>query len=259
MDTNKTDLDKNIQIEEKTIRMRYAKGRSIKWIRSVLLHANDFWFVWALLAGLVLLALVLKLPTFWVTILELLFFLYIILKPMGAVYALVGASTSLQAFFINFILITMAFAGIYYGLFFKDAGICFQGEVAQIDYTIFKDHPDKNMLFLSDTTRTTYLEERNLDGKNVSEEVTQTKVETMRYQRITFSIVLENTLITSLTQDPSDLYYVISDLGESMNAISSDHQKTKLFSYTLLLHILISWLFLGVFISLVYSKFRYEA
>ena len=249
---------KNKKTEPPT-KVTYAKGGVQKWISSVWVHTTDFWFIWALMSGLVILALVLKLPTIWVTILEGLFFLYIILKPMGAVYALVGASTSLRAFFINFILITFAFAGIYYGLFFKDAGICFQGDVAQINYTIFKGHPGINTLLLSDTAQTSFMEERVIDGERFSEQVTQTRIESLEYQRVTLSIVVENTLITSLTQDPSDLYYAISDLGECMNVISSDLKKTQLFSYTLILHILISWLFLGVFISLVYSKFRYEA
>lgn len=240
-------------------RISYAKGKIQQWAKSVWIHATDFWVVWALIAALVVLSLLFKVPNKWITIIEGLFFLYIILKPMGAVYALVGASTSLRAFFINFIIISLAFAGVYYGLFFKDAGICFQGDVAQIDYSIFKDRHGENTLEITDTAKVSFIEERIVDGKHISEQVIQTKVETLTYNRITFSIVAENTLITSLTQDPSDLYYVISDLGESMNAISTDHLKTKLFSYTLLLHILISWLFLGVFISLVYSKFRYEA
>lgn len=240
-------------------RIRYAKTSFQNTLKQVAEHTADFWIVWAIIAALVVLAYLCHVSMTWIYILEGVFVVYIILKPMGAVYALVGASTSLRSFLLNFILISMAFVGIYYGLFFRNAGICFDTDIAQIDYDIFKDRHGERIIEIPDTTKLSFFEERIVNGVSESEMVIQTKVETLNYHRITLGLVIENTLITSLTQDPSDLYYVISDLGENMNAISTNKEITRLFTYILLLHILVSWLFLGVFISLVYSKFRYEA
>lgn len=246
--------------DNKNTNLKYPREWFSKKYLSIKHHIADFWFVWGLMLLLLLVSLIVPIPKSWVTILELLLFSYIVFKPMGAVYALVGASTSIRAFFINFLLISMAFMGIYYGLFFKNAGICYDGNVPNINYTIFQDYPkEQQIIEVNDTIRTSFYEERIINGTSVTEEVRQTRVEVLTYQRITLGCVCENTLITSLTQDPSDFYYIISDLGENINAVSSDPKKTRLFTYTLLLHILISWLFLGVFISLVYSKFRYEA
>lgn len=222
-------------------------------------HIRDFWVVWLLLGSLLVCSYLYGFPKWGIYLIAILFVVYLLRKPMAMVYSLVGGSASIRTFLFNFLLITILFAFVYYGLFFKNAGMCFSGDNTRIDYSIFEDIKDRNSIVVRDTVQTSFIEERVLDSLVVSQRVVQTRIDELEYKRVTLGIVIENTLITSLTQDPSDLFYLISDLGESMNAISSDAKMTQLFTYILLLHILISWLFLGVFISLVYSKFRYEA
>lgn len=222
-------------------------------------HISDFWVVWLLLSALLICSYLYDFPRWGIYLIAILFVLYLLRKPMAMVYSLVGGSASIRSFLFNFLLISLLFAFVYYGLFFRNAGMCFSGDNSRIDYSIFEGIKDRNTIVVRDTIQTSFIEERVLDSTLVSQCVVQKRIEELEYKRVTLGIVIENTLITSLTQDPSDFFYLISDLGESMNAISSDANITRLFSYILLLHILISWLFLGVFISLVYSKFRYEA
>ena len=224
-------------------------------------HLSDFWIVWALLLALVVFSY-LSNWEMWVKyavyIAAVAFVVYLLYKPMATVYGLVGGSAKIRTFLFNFFFITCLFSVIYYQLFFKEAGVCFDGET-KLEYSLFRDYPDVDVLTLFDTTKTVINEERYTDSNIVIEQIIQTKVDSISYQRVTYWLVLKNSFLTSLTQGPSDFFLVVSDFGESMNTIANDKSRESIFSIILLLHVLISWLFLGVFISLLYSKFRYEA
>ena len=195
----------------------------------------------------------------------------LILKPMSTVYGLVGGSANIRIFLVNFFLITILFSFVYYGLFFKSAGICYDDENPRIDYTMFAqpDMLSKDTVFMEDvaivysykTAQRIIVEERVADSIIGCQQVCQTHIDTTacHYYKISRWMVLKNSFLTSLTQAPSDFFFEVSDFGENININSSDQERTALFSVILLLHVLISWIFLGVFISLLYSKFRYEA
>lgn len=234
--------------------LKYSSKRLLK-------HLSDFWVVWALLFALVGFSLISQWEE-WVKnafyISALAFVVYLLYKPMATVYGLVGGSAKIQTFLFNFFFITFLFSAVYYHLFFKEAGICFDGET-QLEYSMFRNNPDVEKLTIFDTTKTVIIEERHSDSSIVNEKVIQVKVDTFNYQRVTYWLVLKNSFLTSLTQGPSDFFLIVSDFGENMNTIADDKSRESIFSIILLLHVLISWIFLGVFISLLYSKFRYEA
>jgi uncharacterized membrane protein YqjE len=71
-------------------------------------------------------------------------------------------------------------------------------------------------------------------------------------------------------QEPTDFFSIASTYNTSMVApqfspnkqlkeIELDKQKAKMFQWILIFQVLISWIFFGVFISLLYNKFRYES
>lgn len=225
-------------------------------------HLLDFWVVWVLLFVI----LVFSWAVHWVPwvkyvvyISAVLFVVYMLYKPMATVYGLIGGSANIRTFLFNFFLITFLFSFVYYNLFFKDAGVCFDGNNPILCYSIFEGEKNVNERALLDTTHLMVVEERITDSARVCEQVIQTKVDTLCYHRVSYWLVLKNSFLTSLTQSPSDFFFQVSDFGENMNTITFDNERTSIFSIILLLHVLISWLFLGVFISLLYSKFRYEA
>lgn len=222
-------------------------------------HLLDFWVVCIIWGAILFFSLVFHwTPAIkWhIYVLAGLFVIYLLCKPMATVYGLVGGSASIRTFLINFFLITILFSLVYWGLIFKDAGVCYDGDNPQIEYAM-KDA----IQFRYDTISSVIREERMSDSGIICQQVVQTHIDTTayHYQNISYWLVLKNSFLTSLTQGPSDFFFQVSDFGENMNTISSEKDKTALFSVILLLHVLISWIFLGVFISLLYSKFRYEA
>lgn len=232
---------------------------TLKRVRS---HISDFWVIWTLLIAIFTIAL-LSHNESWVKwaiyILFSLFVLYLIKKPMATVYCLVGSSASIRTFLINFIIITSLFSGIYYTLFFKNAGICYDGDNPVLDYQIFEKKSGVDNIAEKNIVKEVIQEKYKKDSTTIVKEILQTRIEENNYHRITYWVVLKNSFLTSLTQGPSDFFFIISDYGEGMNTCSNNRETTSLFSIILMFHVLISWLFLGVFISLLYSKFRYEA
>ena len=86
------------------------------------------------------------------------------------------------------------------------------------------------------------------------------------YQKITFGDVLWNMVLTSLIQEPTDLFAATATFNQGMyhsdNGVINeaiDRGRAHLFHWILILQILISWILLGVFISILYNKFRYES
>lgn len=183
-----------------------------------------------------------------------------LLRPMNAVYGLMGTSGSIRLFFFNFLFITALFACIYHWAFFKDAGISYDVNQPHIDYQLFKnDNQDGTIRIVE--KRDTMLFERQLDTISYRESVVHITRDTLHYQRIDFMQVWRSSILTTLTQEPAELLTSASIHNSGMDSsnIGLDKQKSILFEWILILHIIISWIFFGVFISLLYNKFRYES
>ena len=226
-------------------------------------HILDFWVVWMLLFAMLFFSWVFGWKP-WVKyavyITAILFVLYLLFKPMATVYGLVGGSANIRTFLFNYVLIIFLFSGVYYYLFFKDAGVCFDGDNPVLNYSMFEGKGCVYDTLIRDTTYAIVQENRITDSTILCEQIIRMEgVDSLLYHRVTYWLVLKNTTLTSLTQGPSDFFFQVSDYSENMNTVTNDTERSSLFSIVLLLHVLISWLFLGVFISLLYSKFRYEA
>lgn len=199
----------------------------------------------------------------------------IILRPMNAVYGLMGTSGSIRLFFVNFVIISLIFSSIYYFGFFKDAGISYDVNQPHIDFqkyaaTTKADTTKEDLpIVIVSTKRDTVYVEHKLDSKSYTETVIQTHVTRdtimpptpLQYQPIDFWQVWRSTILTTLTQESADLLSIATVHNEAMEStnVGLDKEKSELFEWILIFHIIISWIFFGVFISLLYNKFRYES
>lgn len=193
-------------------------------------------------------------------------------KPMNAVYGLMGTSGSIRLFFVNFFLITFVFAGVYYYGFFNNAGISYDVNQPHIDFqkyaiTVKADtaKTDSPIIIVSAKRDTVYVEHK-LDTTSYTETIIQTRVTrdtipAFHYQPIDFWQVWRSTILTTLTQESADLLAIATVHNEAMEStnVGLDKEKSELFEWILIFHIIISWIFFGVFISLLYNKFRYES
>ena len=197
---------------------------------------------------------------------------------MNAVYGLMGTSGSIRLFFFNFILISLIFSSIYYFGFFKTAGITYDVNQPHIDFQKFADttmvdscKEDLPKINVS-TKRDTVYVEHQLDSISYTETIIQTHVirDTimppipLHYQPIDFWQVWRSTILTTLTQESADLLSIATVHNEAMESTDPkmdkmNKEKSELFEWILIFHIIISWIFFGVFISLLYNKFRYES
>lgn len=184
----------------------------------------------------------------------------LIAKPMNAVYGLMGTSGSIRLFFLNFLFITLLFAGIYHFGFFKNTGISYDVNQPHIDYRMFADSGEEDSVKITSVRDTIFLE-HIIDSTIVKEAVVHVSTEELHYQRVSFFDVWKCTILTTLTQEPVDLFACAAIYNEAMDGgdCELDKQKTDLFHWILIFHIIISWIFFGVFISLLYNKFRYES
>ncbi|MBO4531858.1 MAG: hypothetical protein J5767_14605 [Paludibacteraceae bacterium] len=193
--------------------------------------------------------------------------------PLNAVYGLMGTSGSISVFFVNLILFCFTFSGIYYWGFFKTAGISYDINQPHIDYEMFADSTNKRFWiadiwerpFWDSTivrpleTETTYIYDST--GTTIVDTLYRATPERLYYQNIDFVTVLQNTALTFLMQEPTDLMATAvtynaeySGIGQTINK-----QKTEQLHWILLFQVLVGWIFFGVFISLLYNKFRYES
>ena len=181
-----------------------------------------------------------------------------ITRPMNAVYGLMGTSGSVRLFFTNYLLITLLFSCIYQFGFFYEAAVSYDVNQPHIDYGYYhnisrerKEQPD--------TTSLTII--RVVDGQRMEEKIEQ--VSTLVYQPISFWQTWRNTVLTSLMQEPTDFFAAAATYNAGMEKVDRVHAANKsriaLFHWILIIQILISWIFFGVFISLLYNKFRYES
>ena len=236
------------------------------WFAKFFKHLWDFPYIWIVI-GLIVVAAALPLTSemWWISkwlgyaAIAMLFIL-LIRKPMNAVYGLMGATGDIRIFFLNFFLISIIFALIYFLGFFRYAGISYDVNQPHIDYMMFADCDNKDSVKIETTRDTIYLE-HIIDNKTFKEAVVHVNTEELHYQEIGFWEVWRCTILTTLTQEPTDLLSNASTYNAAMNGPNAhiDQQKANLLHWILILHIIIAWIFFGVFISLLYNKFRYES
>ena len=186
-------------------------------------------------------------------------------KPMNAVYGLMGTTGSIRLFFATFLLITFLFACIYQLGFFQEAGVSYDINQPHIDFGLYAEGTREPVTVDIPVQRDTTSVERivhNPDGteSTLRETVITERHEQLHYQPISFWSTWRNTILTALMQEPVEFFVVASTYNAAIytgNAVL-DSQKADTFQLLLIFQILISWIFFGVFISLLYSKFRYE-
>lgn len=245
--------------------------RIIGWLSNrqlfgrILRHFRDYPYVWILLALLVFAAWIIA-PGNWelykvlTRIALILLVALLLIRPMNAVYGLMGSSGSIRLFFFNFLFITVLFAVIYHWAFFKDAGISYDVNQPHIDYQLFAGRDDNETCKVSEKRDTMYFE-RQIDTISFKESIINVTRDTLHYQKIDFWQVWRSSILTTLTQEPADLLTVatVHNSGMDSSDVVIDRQKSSYFEWILIFHIIISWIFFGVFISLLYNKFRYES
>lgn len=182
----------------------------------------------------------------------------LLINPMQIVYGLVGTKGDIRKFILMFGLTIACFSITYYTSFFKDSGVTYNMDVPQVEYKLFDDETcliqSEQVEYLNsrlhDVSKGMYVDCCNESFVHNSDEVPY-----RYYKRITFLFVLRQTFMTSLTTSPTDFFNSVS-LNYKNNEIDSNY--TRLFNLMLLYQTLVSWIFLGVFISLIYQKFRNE-
>lgn len=251
----------------------YWKHLFVDWtkshtaIRRSFEHIIDFWYIWGLLVLLAMGLFFLLLSDVdwqysrWLCrILLITMIMLLLLRPMNAVYGLMGTGGSIRIFFLNFIMISFVFSTIYYFGFFKDAGISYDINQPHVAYDMYRTGSRTPKPIKSIEVLISY---KSLE-KDAPRDTTYQE-NTINYQPIYFHQILQNTIMTSLMQEPTELFSVASTCNEGMensNCIiekSLNKEKTDLFYWVLISQVLISWIFFGVFISLLYNKFRYES
>lgn len=224
-------------------------------------HLCDFWYVWGIL---VFLCVGLLLPFEWrygvwiCRVFVILMTFLFLLRPLNAVYGLMGTSGSIRVFFFNFLVISFLFSFIYYFGFFRNAGVSYDINQPHISYGFYEtgDRVAKSD-YVVDTLF--YLTKEGADHDTVYQ---KTRIV---YQPISYKQVLQNTIMTSLMQEPTELFSAASTFNAGMEKegcqaqMSFNEEKVNSFYWILIFQILISWVFFGVFISLLYNKFRYES
>lgn len=214
---------------------------------------------WLLLLGLLITSVFLpNCPRLFLGLMVL-FLVVLIIKPMHVIYGLIGTRGNITSFFFLFLLINIIFSGIYHHAFFKDSGITYDVNQPHIEFNMFSNQAD-SIRGLSVECQGQHEMLPNVCNDSVH-----------YYYRIEFRRTLQNTILTSLMQEPTDFFSIsstytgllkskpklcLSEKGEVEDKAETNYSKTTLFHWFLIFHILISWILLGVFISLIYQKFR---
>ena len=216
------------------------KDELISLKRNLFPFLKTFWLPWVLLILMLLTAVFcdLKWPLY---VLEVLFVLILVIKPMRIIYGLIGTHGYISLFFFMFIGINFIFAGTYYNAFFKNAGITYETNQPHVEFNFFQDVTEKVMVPKSSEE---YLPLNSKDTIHT-------------YHKTTFWWVSRNTFLTSLMQEPTDFFSATATYtGDVQSENDSNLATAEAFHWFLIFHILISWILLGVFISLVYQRFR---
>lgn len=222
----------------------------------------------------------------WGFLIALVFFLFfVIAKPMNAVYGLNGTSGNISKFICLVIVFNFIFSLIYYWGFLMNAGISYDINQPYVSYGMFYNIPKDSTTIpivlrhevKNETTesKSYYISPKTLPTGKIQYDTlifvspaTPTihyYDEEHLYNRIRWYTVLQNTLMTSLMQEPTDLFSCCSVFGDiqspkeqNLNGYT-DGESCRFFTWILLVQVFISWIFFGVFISILYNKFRYES
>lgn len=212
------------------------------------------------------------------------FIIFLFHKPLNVVYGLIGTKGHISTYLILLVVINVIFSWIYQLGFFSKAGITYDMNQPYVSYNLYNKF-DKSIEVLTCNQDTTFIQTSGRpDSCAFFVEKTECKYQPVRYQD-----VLKNTLMTSLMQEPCDFFAIActyNDIEDGIIIIRTndelrdtgvhiryyndqtlscelcdgyDRQKCELFYTLLLLQVFISWIFFGVFISILYNKFRYES
>ena len=210
-----------------------------KYWKQFIQKMRFFWIPWVLLLFMLGGACILKGMAMRIVLYVLMgiFAAVLIAKPMNVIYGLIGTRGNISLFFIYFIIINFFFSGIYYFAYYSHAGIT---------YEINQPHVE----FFTNTIETT--------SQQCEEFLPSTSMDTVHtYYKTTYPWVLRNTFLTSLMQEPSDFFSACSTFtGTEQSQKDPNYAMARSFHWFLIFHILVSWILLGVFISLIYQKFR---
>ena len=222
-----------------------------------------------------------------------LFCICLFTMPMNIIYGFIGTSGSISIFLFLLLIFNLAFSGIYYKGFFLNAGISYDLNQPYVSFNLFSDK-DYDSIQVVESVDTSYIYaviytqcgsvENQKDSTSnvcVNENICKIKCsdspvqislnkETRRYQHVGFWTIFQNTLLTSLMQESTDLFAIASSYndieasevtGNGNNPEKWEHDRdlSRMFSWVLILQVFISWIFFGVFISILYNKFRYES
>lgn len=270
MEKNKK--DRIIGILEQTKLFPFFKNR-------VSQHVKAFWLPWFFLAILAIACAFGYETRLIIMYISMgLFVFALVFRPLNIIHGLIGARGDVKMFFLMFCLINILFSGIYYSGFFRFAGITFDVSQPHVEFFFFEEQ-DKSV-------KAIIIEEENpivvrngemeqLDSRRVrikefwksKMEVTakQTKYEYLLrhdpekahfYHKVDYIWVLQNTILTSLMQEPTEFYSFTCTYNGNHEFNDRNAVMARGFHWFLVFHILVSWIFLGVFISLIYQKFR---
>lgn len=220
-----------------------------KLLKQMLQNFRYFWIPWLLLLAMLGVSFYKRFD--WLYIVMGIFVFALIWKPRHFIYGLIGTRGTIRMFFIYFIIINFLFSGVYYFSFFQNAGITYETNQPHVEFDVDEFHE-------SNDTETTSIKFHESIPPTSKDTVGKDTVHT--YYRITYPWVLRNTFLTSLMQEPSDFFSICSTFtGKEQSTNDPNYAWSRCFHWFLIFHILISWILLGVFISLLYSKFRNES
>ena len=164
------------------------------FVHRLCLHLQSFWAPWLIIGCMLFAVLVLGSPLKLYVLLGLiaLFVIMVLIKPMNIIHGLIGTRGDIRLFFLMFFLINVLFAGIYYYGFFCNAGITYDCNQPHIEFELFKTTNDKGKLVISSR------DEESLPSTCSNQD--------HYYYRTTCQWVLQNTILTSLMQEPTDFF-----------------------------------------------------
>lgn len=270
MEKNKK--DRIIGILEQTKLFPFFKNR-------VCQHLKVFWLPWFFLAILaVACAFGYETRIIIMSISMGLFVIALVFRPLNIIHGLIGARGDVKMFFLMFCLINFLFSGIYYYGFFQFAGITFDVSQPHVEFFSFEEQDRSVKAMVIEEENPTVVKNNRMEqldfhgvrikdsGDNEKKVATKkTKYEYLPrpqsesahfYHRIDYIWVLQNTFLTSLMQEPTEFYSFTCTYNGNHDYNDRNAVMARGFHWFLVFHILVSWIFLGVFISLIYQKFR---
>lgn len=221
---------------------------TIKWyLGKIWNHFRHFWLPWIIFGLMLFVAFSCEgsCKRLWLYVLMSVFTIALLFKPMNIVHGMIGTQGDIRLFFIYFLIVNFIFSTIYYFAFFKNAGITYDVNQPHIEYSMFKTESDTVMM-------------KDVCCGSKEESLPATMNDSVHYYyRTTYDWVLRNTFLTSLIQEPTDFFSACGTFtGLQQTQASPNYAIARTFHWFLLFHILVSWILLGVFISLIYQKFR---